>query len=245
MGIIVWVSMVVSGILIRQFSANGQQAVNVSKKDFDIMKRPAFLIMISGVLMTSFGYFTPLNLLSSYAVDHGLTAAQGAMLNSFLNGASFFGRFVGGVFGDRFGLINLTLFCVATSSFTTLVIWMLAGKSLAVLLVYVITYGLMGGGFISLLAPVLAERFGTSSLTILVGVTFGVNGMGSLLGTPIAAAILASLGGTAKAGVQGDINLNGYRGSIGFIGGVMAVGALIFFYLKCKVGGKRVVTASS
>ncbi|KAI8357066.1 major facilitator superfamily domain-containing protein [Mortierella sp. GBAus27b] len=246
LAIIVWCSMVVSGLLIRQFSANGQQAVNVSKKDLEIMKRPAFLIMISGVLLTSFGYFSPLNLLSSYAVDHGLSSGQGAMLNSFLNGASFFGRFVGGVFGDRFGLVNLTLFCVATSALTTLVIWMLAGSSLAVLLVYVITYGLMGGGFISLLAPVLAEQFGTSSLTILVGITFGVNGMGSLLGTPIATNIFSSLGGVSggrKAGIDPG-NLDAYRGAIGFIGGSMVLGALVFFYLKCKVGGKKVVTAT-
>jgi MFS family permease len=83
-------------------------------------------------------------------VDHNLSKAQGAMINSFLNGASFFGRFAGGVFGDRFGLVNLTLFCAAASALTTLVIWMFA-TSLPVLLVYVILYGLMGGGFISLL----------------------------------------------------------------------------------------------
>ncbi|KAF9950630.1 hypothetical protein BGZ65_006490 [Modicella reniformis] len=235
LGIIVWCSMVISGMLIRQFSTTGQH-VNVSRKDFDIMKQPAFLIMISGVLLTSFGYFSPLNLLPSYAVDHSLSQSQGAMLNSFLNGASFFGRFVGGVFGDRFGLINLTLLCVFASSLTTLVIWMMANSSLAVLLVYVTLYGLMGGGFISLLAPVLAEQFGTSSLTILVGVTFGVNGIGSLLGTPIAAAILANLGGGTGPGA-----LHAYRGAIGFIGGIMAAGSMVFFYMKHKVGGKRTV----
>ena len=151
------------------------------------------------------------------------------MLNSFLNGASFFGRFSGGVFGDRFGLVNLCLICVLASSLTTLLIWMFA-TTLPVMLVYVILYGLMGGGFISLLAPVLAEQFGTGSLTILVGVTFGVNGLGSLTGTPIAAAILSSLGGSGT---------HAYRGAIGFIGGIMAVASLVFFILKLKVGGKK------
>ncbi|KAG0271181.1 hypothetical protein BGZ95_001050, partial [Linnemannia exigua] len=218
-GIVVWCSMVVSGLLVRQFSSNGAQAVNVSMKDVETMRKPAFLILVSGVLFTSFGYFSPLNLLPSYAVDHNLTRAQGAMLNSFLNGASFFGRFTGGIFGDRFGLINLTVLCVAASALTTLVIWMFA-TTLPVLLVYVILYGLMGGGFISLLAPVLAEQFGTSSLTILVGITFGVNGLGSLLGTPIATAILASLQGDIVDGVAANSD-KGYRGAIGFIGGVM------------------------
>ncbi|KAF9912762.1 hypothetical protein BX616_010234 [Lobosporangium transversale] len=242
LAIIVWCSMVISGILIRQFSATGARAVNVSMKDIETMRRPAFLIMITGVLLTSFGYFAPLNLLPSYAVDHNLSQSQGAMINSFLNGASFFGRFAGGIFGDRFGLVNLTLFCVATSALTTLLIWMFA-TTLPVLLVYVILYGLMGGGFISLLAPVLAEQFGTGSLTILVGVTFGVNGFGSLTGTPIAAAILASLGGGESSGddgtAQGPVNLHAYKGTIGFIGGIMALGAVVFVYLKCKVGGKH------
>ncbi|KAF9360673.1 hypothetical protein BGX26_008176 [Mortierella sp. AD094] len=239
LGIIAWCSMVTSGILIRQFSTTGGKAVNVSMKDVETIKQPAFLIMLTGVLLTSFGYFAPLNLLPSYAVDHGLSQSQGAMINSFLNGASFFGRFAGGIFGDRFGLVNLTLFCVAASSLTTLLIWMFA-TSLPLLLVYVILYGLMGGGFIALLAPVAAEQFGTSSLTILVGVIFGVNGLGSLTGTPIAAAILSSLGG-AEIGSDGSATpsaLNAYKGAIGFIGGVMAAGTIVFFYLKYKVGGK-------
>ncbi|KAK3813460.1 MAG: major facilitator superfamily domain-containing protein [Linnemannia gamsii] len=240
-GIVVWCSMVTCALLIRQFSPNGTQAVNVSMKEVDTMRKPAFLILVSGVLLTSFGYFSPLNLLPSYAVDHGLTRAQGAMLNSFLNGASFFGRFAGGIFGDRFGLVNLTVFCVGASALTTLAIWMFA-TTLPVLLVYVILYGLMGGGFISLLAPVLAEQFGTSSLTILVGITFGVNGLGSLLGTPIATAILTSLQGDVVDGVAANSD-KGYRGAIGFIGGVMLVGTLVFFLLKIKVGGKRKAVA--
>ncbi|KAF9101620.1 hypothetical protein BGX29_005443 [Mortierella sp. GBA35] len=240
LGIIVWCSMITCSLLIRQFSANGAQAVHVSMKDVEIMRRPAFLLLLSGVLLTSFGYFSPLNLLPSYAVDHNLTRSQGAMLNSFLNGASFFGRFAGGIFGDRFGLINLTVLCVGASALTTLVIWMFA-TSLPVLLVYVILYGLMGGGFISLLAPVLAEQFGTGSLTILVGITFGVNGLGSLLGTPIATAILSSLGGdVANGGGNSD---KGYKGAVGFIGGIMAVATMVFFLLKLKVGGKRRVAA--
>jgi hypothetical protein len=63
LGIVVWCSMVTSGLLIRQFSPNGAQAVNVSMKDVETMRKPAFLLLLSGVLLTSFGYFSPLNLL--------------------------------------------------------------------------------------------------------------------------------------------------------------------------------------
>ncbi|KAF8970266.1 hypothetical protein BGZ46_010531 [Entomortierella lignicola] len=245
LGIIAWCSMVTTGILIRQFSTTGGKAVIVTMKDVATIRQPTFLIMLAGVLLASFGYFTPLNLLPSYAVDHGLSQSQGAMINSFLNGASFFGRFAGGVFGDRFGLVNLTVFCIGASSLTTLLLWMFA-KSLPLLLVYVILYGLMGGGFIALLAPVAAEQFGTSSLTILVGVIFGVNGIGSLTGTPIATAILSSLGGS-ELGENGNPTLsalNAYKGAIGFTGGIMAASTLVFLYIKFKVGGKRKTSLS-
>ncbi|KAG0303352.1 hypothetical protein BGZ98_006770 [Dissophora globulifera] len=151
LAIIVWCSMTITGLLMRQFSTTGKQAVNVSMKDVQTMRQPTFLIMLLGVLMTSFGYFTSLNLMPS---------------------------------------------------------------------------------------PVLAEQFGTESLTILVGVTFGINGVGSLTGTPIATAIFSSLGGGSSS--EGSVrDLNAYRGAIGFAGGVIAVGALVFFVLKLKVGGKR------
>ncbi|KAF9085515.1 hypothetical protein BGX27_003436, partial [Mortierella sp. AM989] len=226
LGIIAWCSMMTTGLLIRQFSTTGEKPAKVSMKDMETIRRPSFLILLAGVLMTSFGYFAPLNLLPSYASDNGLSKSQGAMINSVLNAASFFGRFAGGFFGDRFGLVNSLVFCIATSSLTTLVMWMFA-KSLPVLLVYVTLYGLLGGGFISLLPSVAAEQFGTSSLTLLVGVIFGVNGLGSLTGTPTAIRILDSIG-------EGDIT-NAYKGAIGFIGGTMAVGALTIYYLKLKL----------
>ncbi|KAG0230561.1 hypothetical protein BGW42_000865 [Actinomortierella wolfii] len=224
LAIIIGVLMVTCGTFIRQFNSTGKKATHISKKDVEILKQPTFLLIVLGVMLTAFGYFAPLNLQPSYAVDKGLSSGQGAMLNSILNAASFFGRFVGGVFGDRFGLINLCLLCVLASALSTLVIWMFA-NSLAVMVVYSVIYGLLGGGFISLLGPILAEQFGTGSLTILVGIVFGVNGVGSLLGTPIAASLLS------KAN-------NNYKVPIGFIGGVMMGGALVFYILRLRTGGK-------
>jgi hypothetical protein len=55
--------MMTAGTLIRQFNVSGKKAVSVSMADVQTMKQPAFIIMVSGVLLTSFGYFTPLNLL--------------------------------------------------------------------------------------------------------------------------------------------------------------------------------------
>lgn len=63
LGIVVFCSMMTTGILIRQFNVSGKKAVSVSMADAQTMKQPAFIIMVSGVLLTSFGYFTPLNLL--------------------------------------------------------------------------------------------------------------------------------------------------------------------------------------
>ncbi|KAF9101619.1 hypothetical protein BGX29_005442 [Mortierella sp. GBA35] len=240
LGIIVWCSMVTCTLLIRQFPPNGAKPVNVSTKDVQrTMRQPAFLILLAGVLLTSFGYFSNLHLLPSYAVDHNLTQSQGALLNSFLNGGSFFGRFGGGIIGDRVGLVNLTIFCTAASALTTLFIWMFAKSSFSFLVVYAISFGLLGGGFISLLAPVVAEQFGTTdSLMILIGITYGVNGLGALLGTPIATTIMSSLEGNMVHGGGGNSIERGYGGAIGFIGGTMAVATLVLFFLKLKVGGK-------
>lgn len=63
LGIVVFCSMMTAGTFIRQFNVPGKKAVIVSMADLQTMRQPAFIIMVSGVLLTSFGYFTPLNLL--------------------------------------------------------------------------------------------------------------------------------------------------------------------------------------
>lgn len=53
------------------------------------------------------------------------------------------------------------------------------------LIAFCFVYGLFGGGFISLVAPLLADYFGIETLSSMLGVIYPAAGFGSVLGPPI------------------------------------------------------------
>lgn len=54
-----------------------------------------------------FGLFTPFFYLPSYAVSRGMSAELASFLVAILNAASFFGRVIPGVLGDKWGRLNI------------------------------------------------------------------------------------------------------------------------------------------
>lgn len=63
-------------------------------------------IVLSSFLMM-FGIFLPFFYLPSYAVSRGMSHQLASYLVSILNAASFFGRVVPGVLGDKWGRLNM------------------------------------------------------------------------------------------------------------------------------------------
>ncbi|KAG0279952.1 hypothetical protein BGZ95_011775 [Linnemannia exigua] len=142
--------------------------------DIALFKDRGFTTMyLMGVLVT-FGYLTPVYLLPSYAVKYGMDKATGATLVGIYSGVNAVSRILLGIAADRYGRFNVLFTCTFLGGLSCLVFWLNA-KTLGMCIVFVIFYGINGGGFVSLFPAVAAEVVGVEKLAAAVGMLYSGN----------------------------------------------------------------------
>ena len=113
-----------------------------------------------------------------YAMDSGISSINAASLVSIIGGISIAGRVVIATTGDRTGFrkVLVITFIIMLAS----LLWLYRADGLWQLRLFVMVYGFAHGGFSALMAPLLAELFGTRALSSLFGITifFGTAGAG-------------------------------------------------------------------
>jgi MFS family permease len=142
-------------------------------------RQPSFRLLYLSMFVMSQGLFIPFVFLPSYARDHGISAGSASALVGLIGGASIFGRLVFGSVGGRMGVVRMYQLCVAAMS-ATLVLWLAAGGSYGVLLVFSIVFGVVYGGFIALAPAVTAHVYGTQGLGAVLGALYTAAGFGGI-----------------------------------------------------------------
>ncbi|KAK3488009.1 major facilitator superfamily domain-containing protein [Neurospora hispaniola] len=146
----------------------------------DFGRTQVLLILLWGFI-TEFGYVSLWYSLPSYATSIGLTPSQGSVVNAMLSLGVGVGRPLVGALSDRFGRINLALFCCSSCAILCLTLWILA-RSYAGLIIFALAAGAGGGCFWSTVNPILAETvslaessaiFGTICFALVIPTTFG------------------------------------------------------------------------
>ncbi|MCP3988997.1 MAG: MFS transporter, partial [Actinomycetia bacterium] len=98
-------------------------------------------------------------------------------------------RIIFGSLSSRFGTfrlfrLNMVLFPVSYG------VWLLAGASYGLLVVFVVVLGIGYGSFVAVSPLVLADRFGVVGLGSLMGLFYTTQGLGGLIGPPTAGRII-------------------------------------------------------
>ncbi|KAH8810675.1 putative MFS monocarboxylate transporter [Xylogone sp. PMI_703] len=151
-------------------------------------------------------YYAPVYFFSSYARTLGYSAATGAILIALSNAASAIGKVIVGFVADRVGRMNALLFCTFVSAAIAFGLWLpscLSGgdrKGRTLFVTFTILYGVFAGAYISLLPTVLVELFGVQHYTSVNGFLYGVRGITSLIGTPVAGVLIR--GGSESVGMS-------------------------------------------
>lgn len=151
----------------------------------DAWASPVFRQLQLSALCSGLALFVPFVFVGQYAKERGVGPIAAAVLVGVLGGASVLARVGFGTAVTRFGSIRLYRgsFLLLAASF---LVWLVAGSSYALLVVFVLILGVGYGGFVALSTIVLAERLGVVGLGSILGLFYTTQGLGGLLGPPFA-----------------------------------------------------------
>lgn len=121
--------------------------------DLGILLDASFALVTLGIFFAELGIFIPITFISSYALSHDISQKISYQLLAFLNVGSVFGRALPGFTADYVGRFNAMIVTVLLSLLSTACLWLPAGNSVAMLVVYTLVFGFASGSNISL-APV-------------------------------------------------------------------------------------------
>lgn len=176
----------------------GPAAVTVAapRPLLELLRIRSFSIIYVSTILVGYGIFIPFVFLVRSAEGRGVDDVAAALLVGLIGGSSIVGRLGLGALADRLGAIRLNIasFAVLASSH---LIWLFAGSSYVLLVIYAITLGVGYGGFIALSPAVIAEVFGLDGLGGMIGMQYTAAGVGALTGPPLAGWLIDRSGDNA------------------------------------------------
>lgn len=151
---------------------------------FDLKKaltsRGYVMLWLSSMLCCA-GIFVPFVHLVAYATDQGLGDGTGVFLIAMIGAASLFGRVVLTAASDRLGRRN-SLVAMYFAMGASFLLWWAAGDDTTLLTAFAILFGVGYGGYVSMIAPILAEYFGVRKIGSLLGCFMSSVAIGGSLG---------------------------------------------------------------
>lgn len=157
-----------------------------------VLRHPVFWLLYLATGVNCIGTFVPFVHLAPYAVDQGLSRAEGVWLVGLIGVGSTLGRFVLGSLADRMGRgRSFALAMLGTG--VALVYWNFA-EGFAALAIFALVFGLSYGGFVALAPAYAADLFGLRAMSAVLGVLYTSVAFGTLLGPTLAGWVFDTTG---------------------------------------------------
>ena len=156
------------------------------------LRRPDFFVLYASSILWSVATSVPFVFLPVFAREQGFTEVASAALIGFIGFGSLAGRLGLGTLADRMTTIRIYRFAVLALGLS-FSIWLLA-HSYGTLIVFALVMGASYGGAVTLSPAVIAELFGTQKLGVILGALWTSSAFGTLLGPPLAGAIVDHTG---------------------------------------------------
>ena len=161
----------------------------------DALRDRRYRLLYLATALLGVPLFVPFVYLPSYAEERGVDPVLAAGLIGAIGTASVAGRLALGALAGPLGLLRVFRGCFLAMALS-FVLWLVAGGSYALLLLFAIVLGVGYGGYVALAPAVVAERFGVERLGALLGVLYTSAGIGSAVGPPAAGAVIDAGGYT-------------------------------------------------
>lgn len=200
--VLAFIMMVTLGVSLTVMKVRIKPAQKRELLQLSAFKEMPYTLFTLGEFLGFMGLYIPFFYIQTYATEAPGTHIDENLafyLLVILNAASIFGRVIPNFLADKTGPLNMLIPCAAISSL--LAFCWIAIHSKAGLIVFCILYGFFSGTFVSLPPTTVVSL--SPSLGVVgtrMGMSFAFAGLGLLVGTPVAGAILGS--GTDFVGVQ-------------------------------------------
>ena len=167
-------------------------STNQSESRFgEALRSAVFRRLWLAALFSGMALFVPFVFIVPYAKQNGVTPSTAAWLVGLLGGSSVISRIGFGALTKRYGAFRLFRFGLLLYP-VGYVVWLASGSSYLMLMLFVIVFGTGYGSFVAVSPLVLADRFGVIGLGSLMGLLYTTQGLGGLLGPPIAGQLIDS-----------------------------------------------------
>jgi MFS family permease len=177
-------------------------------------KNIQFLGVLISVSLMLLGVFMPFFYLPTYAVSRGMSTQLASYVISILNAASFFGRVIPGVLGDKLGRYNAL--AAAGLGSGILIFCMPKTSSNAAIIVFAALYGFTSGAIVSGMTVVLSQvPKAPRDIGTYLGMGMGVVSIAALIGPPI--------DGVFVSHYHGFSELCFFSGAVVLAGGLMTI----------------------
>ena len=163
-----------------------------------LFKGREFRILYVSTFLMSLALFAPFVFMAGYMDSRGVSGSP-ALIVGLIGAASVAGRLGLGALAARTSamwLFQLSFLVLGLS----LGVWLVAGDSYALLVLFAVALGVAYGGIIALAPAVVAELLGTSGLGAALGILFTAAGLGGLIGPPAIGALIDGIG--YRAGIS-------------------------------------------
>jgi predicted MFS family arabinose efflux permease len=170
----------------------GQSAGADSEPDPPVretLTHPIFVRLYLTSLGLTAAIFVPFVFIVPYAEDRDIGSVAAAVLVGLIGGASVVGRLGLGAMGARISLVRLYRWCYHSIGLS-LGLWLIAGSSYPILVLFTIIFGTAYGGWIALSPAVAALFFGARRLGSVLGWLYSGAGIGGLVGPPVLGAAI-------------------------------------------------------
>ncbi|KAJ7069261.1 major facilitator superfamily domain-containing protein [Mycena amicta] len=185
-----------------------------------------FVLLAAGAALVALGLFIPFIFIVDYA--HSLStipARTDFLVLAILNAGGVIGRIAPACLSDVIGRFNILAPAAFLSGVFCLVMWMLAGTSLALLLVFAASYGFASGAFISLITPCVAQISDVRQIGSRIGLLYTVISVPAAIGPPVAGVLL-------------EANRGRYTGMILFAGLSVISGSILLFAARWRINAR-------
>lgn len=160
------------------------------------MRCPNLFAQAFGAILQATAYYIPVYFISTSARTLGYSSTAGANFMALSNGTSACGRMIPGYIADRYGRSNVLRLCTLLSAISTLALWLPSitatdrDTAMASFAAYFVLYSVTAGPYVSLFPTVLVELFGFQHFASVNGLLYMLCGLGTLIGTPSAGALI-------------------------------------------------------